>query len=136
MKGTDRITGSTDKERQKQTSQSHEENGPPPMVSTLEARGWCHMPLGLANISGSAEKVCQAAQVRVPRIRNKKADPGFYVTGGRVPMLLLSQFKCHHSGKSSGQVPNFGIPSSYFPLVTFITHMIICLCQIHFPSWI
>lgn len=135
MKGTDRITGSTDKERQKQTSQSHEENGPPPMVSTLEARG-CHMPLGLANISGFAEKVCQAAQVRAPRIRNKKADPGFYVTGGRVPMLLLSQFKCHHSGKSSGQVPNFGIPSSYFPLVTFITHMIICLCQIHFPSWI
>lgn len=69
MKGTARITGSTDKESQKQISQSHEENCPPSKVSNLEA----HAPR-LANISASAE-ICQAAQVRTPKIRNKKADP-------------------------------------------------------------
>ena len=55
MKGMDIITGSTDKESQRQTSQSHEENCPSPMAPTLDARG-CPMPMGPAKMSVSAEK--------------------------------------------------------------------------------
>lgn len=106
----DIITGSTDKESQRQTSQSHEENCPSPMAPTLDARG-CHMPMGPAKMSGSTEKGCQAVQVRSHKTRNRKADPSFYVTGEESPCFFHLNLSIMTQGSHLTKFHTLDIPS-------------------------